>query len=167
MPRWSAAGCQVVIADRATPGTAATFEAAPDLLAFLRCAVDISTVDTAAASAHGVLVTRATPGFTDAVAELGIGMMIALARGLAGAAPRRGTQLSEATLGLIGFGRIARRLAVLAQAFGMRVLAHASARATAGRAGDAPHRRPDPASGRAPGDGHRAAGGGAGRWQHA
>ena len=120
----AAAGCQAIIADRATPGAAATFAAAPDLLAFLRCAVDISTVDVAAASAHGILVTRATPGFTDAVAELGIGMMIALARGMAGAAPRRGVQLSEATLGLIGFGRIARRLAVLAQAFGMRILAH-------------------------------------------
>ena len=120
----AAAGCQVIIADRATPGTAATFEAAPDLLAFLRCAVDISTVDVAAASAQGILVTRATPGFTDAVAELGIGMMIALARGIAAAVPHRGTQLSEATLGLIGFGRIARRLATLAQAFGMRVVAH-------------------------------------------
>lgn len=129
----AAAGCQVVIADRATAGTAAAFAAAPDLLAFLRCAVDVSTVDVAAASAHGILVTRATPGFADAVAELGIGMMIALARNLIAAAdagpsgparPRIGVQLSAATLGLIGFGRIARRMAALAQAFGMTVLAH-------------------------------------------
>lgn len=127
------AGCDVVIADRATPGGAAAFAAAPNLLAFLRCAVDISTVDLAAASTHGILVTRATPGFTDAVAELGIGMMIALARGLAGTAPpdssgvarpQVGVQLTGATLGLIGFGRIARRIAVLGQAFGMTVLAH-------------------------------------------
>lgn len=129
----AAAGCDVIIADRATPGGAATFAGAPDLLAFLRCAVDISTIDVAAASAHGILVTRATPGFTDAVAELGIGMMIALARGLAGtgivglsdpARPQVGMQLSGATLGLIGFGRIARRMAALGQAFGMLVLAH-------------------------------------------
>lgn len=129
----AAARCEVVIADRATAGTAAAFAAAPDLLAFLRCAVDISTVDVAAASAYGILVTRATPGFTDAVAELGIGVMIALARNLTGAAdaspsgptrPQMGVQLSAATLGLVGFGRIPRRLAALAQAFGMTVLAH-------------------------------------------
>ena len=33
------------------------------LVAFLRCAVDIRDVDVEAASAQGVLVTRATPGF--------------------------------------------------------------------------------------------------------
>ena len=130
----AAAGCQAIVAHRATPGTAATFAAAPDLVAFLRCAVDVSTVDVAAASAHGVLVTRATPGFTDAVAELAVGLMVDLARGVSAAAgagragrtvvPRQGRQLSGATLGLVGYGRIARRLARVARAMGMRVLAH-------------------------------------------
>jgi D-3-phosphoglycerate dehydrogenase len=130
----AAAGCEVIIAHRATPGTAETFSAAPDLLAFLRCAVDISTIDVPAASAQGVLVTQATPGFTDAVAELGLGMMIDLARSLSRytaeyhsgveATARMGLQLSGATLGLIGYGRIAQRLAQYAIAIGMRVLAH-------------------------------------------
>ncbi len=130
----AAAGCQVIIAHRATPGTAATFAAAPDLVAFLRCAVDISTIDVAAASVQGVLVTRATPGFTDAVAELGLGMMVDLARGVSRSAaayrngspgvPGMGVQLSTATLGLVGYGRIARRLAQIAGAIGMRVLAY-------------------------------------------
>lgn len=130
----AAAGCQAIVAHRATPGTAETFAAAPDLLAFLRCAVDISTVDVPAASAHGVLVTRATPGFTDAVAELAMGMMVDLARGVSGTvaaaragramAPRQGRQLSGCTLGLVGYGRIARRLARIALTLGMRVLAH-------------------------------------------
>ena len=130
----AARGCQAVIAHRATPGTAETFAAAPDLLAFLRCAVDISTIDVAAASRHGVLVTRATPGFTDSVAELGLGMMIDLARGISrsaaeyhagGAAePRMGRQLSGATLGLVGYGRIARRLAQVAAVLGMQVVAY-------------------------------------------
>lgn len=130
----AAAGCEAIIAYRGSPGTAATFAHAPQLVAFLRCAVDISTVDVAAASAHGILVTRATPGFVDAVAELGIGMMIDLARGVSRsvAAYRRGEtpiagagrQLSGATLGLVGYGRIARRLAGIARAMGMRVLAH-------------------------------------------
>ncbi|WP_235035216.1 NAD(P)-dependent oxidoreductase [Roseomonas sp. 18066] len=130
----AAAGCQAIVAGRATPGTAETFAAAPGLQAFLRVAVDISTIDVAAASAAGVLVTRATPGFVDAVAELGLGMMLDLARGTsryaaafhAGQQPKPflGRQLGGSTLGLISHGRIARRLAVLARAVGMHVLVH-------------------------------------------
>ncbi|WP_431285210.1 NAD(P)-dependent oxidoreductase [Humitalea sp. 24SJ18S-53] len=127
----AAAGCQVIVAHRSAPGTAATFAAAPDLVAFLRGAVDISTIDVAAASAQGILVTHATAGFSVAVAELGLGMMIDLARGVsrAGAeyragrmpAPFKGIQLSSAILGLVGYGAIARRLAALALGIGMRV----------------------------------------------
>ncbi|MFC3123718.1 NAD(P)-dependent oxidoreductase [Pseudoroseomonas globiformis] len=138
----AAAGCHAIIAHRATPGDAATFAAAPDLVAFLRCAVDISTIDVPAASAQGILVTRATPGFTDAVAELGLGMMIDLGRGITDAAAgfrsgsvpaaRMGRQLRGATLGLIGYGRIARRLGELAEAAGMAVRAHDPALGEAG-----------------------------------
>jgi D-3-phosphoglycerate dehydrogenase len=130
----AAAGCQAIVADRATPGTAETFEAAPDLVAFLRVAVDVSTIDIPAASAAGVLVTQASPGFAASVAELAIGMMVDLARGVSGytadyragraPVPRMGRQLAGRTLGLIGYGRIARRLAGIAQAMGMRVIAH-------------------------------------------
>jgi len=130
----AAAGCQAIVADRSTPGQAATFAAAPDLVAFLRVAVDISTIDVPAASAHGILVTRATPGFTDAVAELAFGMIADLARGISDAvlAYRRGEEptgrmgrpLAGATLGVIGYGRIGRRVAELGLAFRMRVLVH-------------------------------------------
>lgn len=130
----AAAGCQAIVADRATPGNAETFAHAPDLVAFLRVAVDVSTIDLAAASAAGVLVTRASPGFADSVAELAIGMMVDLARGISGyaeayhqrrePAPRPGRLLAGRTLGLIGFGRIARRVAAIAGAMRMRVLAH-------------------------------------------
>jgi D-3-phosphoglycerate dehydrogenase len=128
----AAAGCEAIIADRATPGTAETFMHAPDLVAFHRCAVDISTIDVAAASAAGVLVTQATPGFVDAVAELGIGLIVDLVRGITDAAGayragrepegRMGLQLSHATLGIVGYGRIGQRLAEIARAMGMRVL---------------------------------------------
>ncbi|WP_424810673.1 hydroxyacid dehydrogenase [Roseococcus sp. YIM B11640] len=131
----AAAGCQAIIAFRGSPGTAETFARSPDLVAFLRCAVDISTIDVPAASSQGILVTRATPGFVDSVAELGLGMMLDLARGIsrAGQAYRRGEkqpapggqiQLSGATLGIVGYGRIAKRLDAIASALGMRVLAH-------------------------------------------
>ncbi len=130
----AAAGCQAIVADRATPGTAETFAAAPDLVAFLRVAVDVSTIDIKAASAAGVLVTQATPGFVDSVAELAIGMMVDLARGTSRHAadfhagrvpvPFMGKQLAGRTLGLIGYGRIARRIAEIATVMRMRVLAH-------------------------------------------
>lgn len=130
----AAAGCQAIVADRATPGTAATFDAAPELVAFLRVAVDVSTIDIPAASRAGVLVTQATPGFVDSVAELAIGMMVDLARDVSGyaaafragraPAPRIGRQLAGRTLGLIGYGRIARRIGQIAAAMRMRVLTH-------------------------------------------
>jgi D-3-phosphoglycerate dehydrogenase len=130
----AAAGCAVIVADRMTPGTAETFAHAPDLVAFHRVAVDVSTIDIAAASAAGVLVTQATPGFVDSVAELAVGMMVDLARGVSRHAadfhagrvpvPFMGRQLAGRTLGLIGYGRIARRIAEIAAAMRMRVLAH-------------------------------------------
>jgi D-3-phosphoglycerate dehydrogenase len=127
-----ARGCEVILSDRTAAAPAAIFERLPDLVAFVRCAVDIRNVDVGAASAHGVLVTRASPGFVDPVAELVVGMMVNLARGVpdatlayrAGRQPetRMGRQLRGSTLGIIGYGRIGTRLAQLGQALGMRIL---------------------------------------------
>ena len=72
----AARGCDIIVSDRQTPGPAAFFSQAPDLVAFLRVAVDIRNVDVAAASAQGILVTQATPGFTASVAEMAIGFMV-------------------------------------------------------------------------------------------
>lgn len=128
----AAQGCQAIISYRQSPGEAATFDNAPDLIAFLRCAVDIRNIDVAAASAQGVLVTQATPGFIPSVAELVLGMMVDLARGLGAAAAsyhhdevpeaRMGRQLAGSTLGIIGYGVIGRYLAGLGLALGMKVL---------------------------------------------
>src|SRR3989304_3083822 len=65
----AARGCAIVVSDRQTPGPAEFFANAPDVVAFLRVAVDIRNIDVAAASAQGVLVTHATPGFIPSVAE--------------------------------------------------------------------------------------------------
>jgi D-3-phosphoglycerate dehydrogenase len=62
----AAKGAHVIVADRNSPGAAVVFEKSPDLVAFVRCAVDIRNVDVAAASAQGVLVTRASAGFVPA-----------------------------------------------------------------------------------------------------
>lgn len=129
----AAADCDIAISDRMTPGTAAVFARLPGLVAFQRVAVDIRTVDVAAASRHGVLVTRASPGFVASVAEWIFGAMIDAARSTtgytstyrAGGAPeaRMGGQLEGATIGVIGVGAIGARVCALAHAFGMRVLA--------------------------------------------
>ncbi|NLS06859.1 hydroxyacid dehydrogenase [Rhizobium sp. P32RR-XVIII] len=129
----AAEGCQIIIAHRSVPGLASTFEIAPQLVAFMRSAVDVSTIDIDAASKHGILVTRAAAGFSDAVAELGVALMLDLARGISrysraqsiSAMPiRLGLQLRGRTLGIVGFGRIGRRLAEIALALGMRVVAY-------------------------------------------
>jgi D-3-phosphoglycerate dehydrogenase / 2-oxoglutarate reductase len=127
-----ARGCHIIVSDRMTEGPAAVFEQLPELVAFVRCAVDIRNVDVGAAAANGVLVTRASPGFVDSVAELAVGFMVDLARGVtdatiayrAGAGPqvRMGRQLRGSTLGIIGYGHIGTRLAQLALELGMRVL---------------------------------------------
>lgn len=128
----AAGDAQILVADRSTPIAAEVFDAMPNLLAACRVAVDISTIDVAAASRAGVLVTRATPGFVTAVCELALGLLVDLARGVSsavaayrsGAIPalRRGRQLADATLGIVGYGAIGRRLAELGTALGMKVI---------------------------------------------
>ena len=128
----AARGCEIVVSDRQTPGPADFFRTASDVVAFLRCAVDIRTIDVDAASAAGVLVTRASPGFAASVAEMAVGMMVDLARGVSRSviAYRRneappvgmGRQLKGATLGIMGYGAIGKHLAPLGAALGMRVL---------------------------------------------
>jgi D-3-phosphoglycerate dehydrogenase len=128
-----AQGCAIIVSDRQTAAPAEFFAAAPEsLVAYLRCAVDIRNIDVAAASRAGILVTRATPGFAASVAELALGYMVDLARGVssavleyrAGRIPqaRMGRQLGGSTLGIIGYGVIAQHLARIAVAIGMRVL---------------------------------------------
>jgi len=128
----AARGCEIIVSDRQTAAPAEFFAAAPDVAAFLRVAVDIRNIDVEAASRAGVLVTRATPGFMASVAELGLAMMIDLARGVsrsvigyrAGKQPeaRTGCQLKDSTLGIIGYGEIGRYLAPIGLALGMKVL---------------------------------------------
>src|SRR6185503_20314649 len=84
------------------------------------------------ASRNGILVTQASAGFIPSVSEWIIGAMIDLGRRLsestaayrAGRVPaaEMGVQLEGATIGVIGYGQIARRLCELCLALRMRVL---------------------------------------------
>jgi len=122
----------IVVADRLTAGPGEIFPKLPKLRAFVRCAVDIRNIDVDAASAAGVLVTWAGPGFIQSVAELAIGFMVDLSRGVSRAtadyhAERKpdvvmGRQLAGSRLGIIGYGSIGRYLADIARILGMEVL---------------------------------------------
>lgn len=128
----AARGCQIVVSDRQTPGPAEFFANAPDVVAFLRVAVDIRNIDVPAASAQGILVTHATPGFIPSVAEMAIGFMVDCGRFVtqaasdyrAGRVPqaRMGRQLKGSTAGIIGYGVIGEYLSSLCVALGMTVL---------------------------------------------
>jgi len=122
----------IIVADRLTEGPAEIFADLPKLRAFVRCAVDIRNIDVEAASAAGVLVTRAGPGFVPSVAELALGFMVDLSRGMSratvdyhsGRKPEivMGRQLAGNRLGIIGYGSIGQYLARIAKALGMEIL---------------------------------------------
>lgn len=128
----AAKDADIIVADRMTAGRGEIFAQLPRLCAFVRCAVDIRNVDVDAASQAGVLVTRAGPGFVQAVAELAVGFMVDLSRGVsratadyqAGRKPeaRMGRQLAGSTIGIIGYGSIGRYLAEIAKVMRMEVL---------------------------------------------
>ena len=79
----------IIVADRLTEGPGEIFPRLPKLRAFVRCAVDIRNVDVPAASAAGVLVTRAGPGFHPIRhGTRGIGYLVDLSRGISRAPSR-------------------------------------------------------------------------------
>ena len=128
----AAGNVDIIVADRLTAGPSEIFSALPNLRAFVRCAVDIRNVDVEAASAAGILVTRAGPGFVQSVAELALGFMVDLSRGdsratadyHAGRKPEivMGRQLAGSRLGIVGYGSIGRYLGEIAKVLGMEVL---------------------------------------------
>ena len=130
----AAADCELVVSYRQSAGPAALFERLPKLIAFLRCAIDIRNVDVPAASKAGVLVTQASAGFVTSVAEMVLGFLVDLSRGItrsaieyrAGRVPgaRMGRELKGGTLGVVGYGAIGKEVVRIGKALGMRVLIH-------------------------------------------
>jgi D-3-phosphoglycerate dehydrogenase len=107
--------------------------AAPHLRVIAKPGAGVDSVDLKAATEHRIPIMTAGYGNAPAVAEITIGFMLALGRDVIrlDRRTRRGdwrrddynsSELSGRTLGLVGFGRIGRRVAELAKAFGMRVL---------------------------------------------
>jgi D-3-phosphoglycerate dehydrogenase len=111
----------------------ALMERAPKLRVIGRAGVGVDNIDAAAATRRGIVVMN-TPGANAvAVAELTIGLMLALARKLPAANASmhagkwekknlQGAELRGKTLGILGLGRIGLEVAKRARGFGLEIL---------------------------------------------
>ncbi|QRN82799.1 hypothetical protein JR338_10300 [Chloroflexota bacterium] len=100
-----------------------------------RMGVGVDNIDLQAAKNHGVVVVNAPIATTVSVAELTMGLMLSLIRGIpkadagmkAGQWLKKelvGTELFQKTLGVIGYGHIGESVGKRAMAFDMKVLAY-------------------------------------------
>jgi phosphoglycerate dehydrogenase-like enzyme len=126
-------GFDALIANRErTKFTRELFGQLPDLRIIAQTGNHAYHVDFEAAEEHGVIVAKATGGFSFGTAELTIGLMIAVTRRIAevdrqvkeGVWRTPTTPVLHAkTLGIVGLGRIGRQVARVASAMEMRVIA--------------------------------------------
>ncbi|MDR1827753.1 MAG: phosphoglycerate dehydrogenase, partial [Methylobacteriaceae bacterium] len=111
----------------------AVFQLAPKLKVIARFGVGVDNIDCAAATRHNVVVTNAAGGNSNAVAELTVGLIISAMRAIVplhnstrqGAWDRFvGTEIVNRTVGLLGFGNIARKVARKLSGFDARIIAY-------------------------------------------
>jgi phosphoglycerate dehydrogenase-like enzyme len=117
------------------PLTRQVIEGSPELRLLCCDGVGVDNVDLHAATHHGVVVVNA-PVVQSATADMVMGLLINLMRKITladrGVHEGRwqmrphyyGRDVHGSTLGLVGFGRVARCVAQRAEGFGMRLLAH-------------------------------------------
>ncbi len=131
------ANVEGVIGSNQLPMDAEVLASGPKLRVVSNFGVGFDNVDLASATERGVLVCN-TPGvLTDAVADLTLGLILALARRLPeaerfarsgdwqrGGRLALGTDVRGKTLGIVGLGRIGVAVAERARAFGMATVFH-------------------------------------------
>ena len=129
-----AADCDALLNTYAGPITAQDMARMPKCRIIARYGIGVDTIDLEAATAAGIIVTNNPTYCIEEVAEQTMAMLLACARKIAfyDRMVRAGRwevppgkpmfRLAGQTLGLVGFGNIARQVAVRAAAFGMRVL---------------------------------------------
>lgn len=130
-----AATARALIVRNRTQVTAELLDQCPDLKVIGRLGVGLENIDLEACAARGVEVCPARGANAVSVAEYVVGTLLSLLRYthaatgpvIAGDWPRNefmGREASGRTLGLVGFGDIARQVALRARALGMTVVAH-------------------------------------------
>jgi len=113
---------------------ARVFQSLPRLQGLVKWGAGVETIDIQAATEAGIIVTN-SPGNSFAVAESAMCLILAIAKNLLimaeaakqGSRPAfdvRGHELYEKSLGIVGFGRIGKHLAHIAQGFDMDVMAY-------------------------------------------
>lgn len=127
------ANAEALVVRNRTQVTRELIEAAPKLKVIARAGVGLDNIDIQAADDNGVVVAAALGINAVAVAEHTLGLAISLARSIvdrdkstrAGEWNRAaGTEISNKTWGLLGFGATGRAVAKLLQGFGCEVLAY-------------------------------------------
>ncbi|MCM8815119.1 MAG: phosphoglycerate dehydrogenase [Candidatus Omnitrophica bacterium] len=124
-----------LIVRSATKVTPSVIEKAEKLKIIGRAGVGLDNIDVEAATQRGIIVMNAPEGNTLSAAEHTFALILSMARHIPAACSSlksgkwdrkkfMGTELFGKTLGIIGLGRIGRRVAHYAKAFGMNVLAY-------------------------------------------
>ena len=114
---------------------AAVMDRAPGLRVIARTGIGYDAVDVGAATARGIAVCNTPDGPTISTAEHAVTLMLMVAKQVKAAeaalttgsstayySRHEGIELAGKVLGLVGFGRIARRVATIAEGIGMRVV---------------------------------------------
>ncbi|SKA29888.1 phosphoglycerate dehydrogenase [Consotaella salsifontis] len=111
----------------------AVFKIAPKLKVISRFGVGVDNIDVETARRHGIAVTNAAGGNSNAVAEITIGLIISAMRAIPqlhqttrqGRWDRFvGEEILGRTVGILGFGNIAQKIARKLQGFEVEVLAY-------------------------------------------
>lgn len=115
------------------PLTAAVLKAAGDYLKVIsRCGSGLENVDLRAAEKSGITVYNTPEAPAQAVAELTVALMLSVLRQIPRSdramregvwQKRAGALLGELTVGIVGLGRVGKRVAMLIQGFGATVIA--------------------------------------------
>jgi D-3-phosphoglycerate dehydrogenase len=130
----AAADCDALLNTYAGPITAEAMAKMPECKIIARYGIGVDTIDLKAATEAGIIVTNNPTYCIEEVAEHTMALLLSAARKIAfyDRQVRAGQwavppgkpmyRLSGSTLGLVGFGNIARQVAVRAAAFGMKVI---------------------------------------------